>query len=120
MIVKDLKESLVEGNIYSYAWLPMERMWTDLITKEKRLPQDFEYVLMRNDMILGDISINEVRAFGQEVRMENICNCRAVDVTDGEWILSQYIMSLFNNVSNTSHWLKIFSSGFIFKIYVEM
>ena len=55
-----------------------------MITKEKRLPQDFEYVLMRNDMILGDISINEVRAFGQEVRMENICNCRAVDVTDGE------------------------------------
>ena len=38
MTVVDLKERLVEGDILSYAWLPTERMWADLLTKEKRLP----------------------------------------------------------------------------------
>ena len=68
-----------EGHVYSYAWLPTEIMSEDLLAKEKCLPQDLEDVLIRNDMNLHDTSINEVKALGQEVRIENIRNFRAVD-----------------------------------------
>ena len=63
MTVKDLKERLVEQDIYSYAQLPTERMWADLLTKEKILPKDLEYVLLKNVINLGDTTVNEVRAF---------------------------------------------------------
>ena len=31
MMIVDLKERLVCGDVYSYAWLPRERMWADII-----------------------------------------------------------------------------------------
>ena len=65
--VVDLKERLVEGDILSYVWLPTERMWADLLTKEKGLLQDLEDVFERNTIDLGDSHINEVKAFGQEI-----------------------------------------------------
>ena len=40
LTVVDLKERLVDGDIHSYAWLPTESMWADVLTKEKRLPSD--------------------------------------------------------------------------------
>ena len=53
--------------------------------KKKRLPHHLEDVLIRNHMDLVDININEVKAFGQEVRMENIRNHnRAVVIMDVE------------------------------------
>ena len=52
-------------------------MWADILTKEKKLPQSLEDVLIKNEMNLQDVTINEVKAFGQEVRMENICNRKA-------------------------------------------
>ena len=33
MVIVDLKERLPNGEIISIAWLPMEKMWTDLLTK---------------------------------------------------------------------------------------
>ena len=80
MIIVNLKERLTKGDITSYAWLPTERMWVDLLTKEKRLLQQLEDVLMMNDMDLGDTEVNEVKAFGQDVRMES----REVDEDSGE------------------------------------
>ena len=79
MMIDNLKERLIEGDILSYAWLPTESMWADLLTKEKRLPENLEDVLMRNVMELPETHINEVKAFGQEVRMTNIRNHRAVN-----------------------------------------
>ena len=64
MTVVDLKERLIEGDILSYAWLLTERMWADLLTKEKHLPQDLENVLMKNEMDLENTHIHEVKAFG--------------------------------------------------------
>ena len=46
-------------------------MWEDLLTKERKLPDDLEDFLIRNHMNLQNTSINEVKAFGQEVRMIN-------------------------------------------------
>ena len=49
-------------------------MWADILTKEKKVPPELEDVLKRNEMNLGDTSVNKVMAFGQEVRMVNIRN----------------------------------------------
>ena len=77
MTIVDLKERLLKGEESSYAWLPTEMMWADILTKEKKLPQSLEDVLIKNEMNLQDVTINEVKAFGQEVRMENIRNRKA-------------------------------------------
>jgi len=74
-VIVDLKERLVNGEVTSYAWLPTSDMWADILTKEKRVvPPKLEDVLKRNEMDLGDASVNKVLAFGQEVRMTNIRN----------------------------------------------
>ena len=80
MTVVDLKERLVEGDILSYAWLPTKRMWADLLTKEKQLPRDLEDVFEKNVMDLGDSHINEIKAYGQEIRMTNIRNRRVESI----------------------------------------
>ena len=64
MTIVDLKERLLNGEITSIAWLPTERMWADLLTKERKLPEDLEDVLFKNDMNLQYTTINEVKAFG--------------------------------------------------------
>lgn len=58
MTIIDLKKRLIKGDATSYAWLPMERMWANLLTKEKRLPEKLEDVLLRNEMNLQDTRIN--------------------------------------------------------------
>ena len=78
LTVVDLEARLIEGDKLSYTWLPTERMWADILTKEKLLPKDLEDVLVDSKMNLGDSNINEVKAFGQEVRMTTIKNHRAV------------------------------------------
>ena len=30
----DLKERLVDRDVYSYSWLPTQSMWVDMMTKE--------------------------------------------------------------------------------------
>ena len=47
MTIVDLKERLIRGEITSIAWLPTERMWADLLTKEKKLPEDLEDVMFK-------------------------------------------------------------------------
>ena len=50
MTIVDLKERLLRGEILSCAWLPTEMMWADILTKEMRLPQGLEDVLIKNVM----------------------------------------------------------------------
>ena len=70
----DLKERLLSGEITSIAWLPTKNMWADLLTKESKLPEALEDILIRNVTDIKDTTINEVKAHGQEVRMTNIRN----------------------------------------------
>ena len=74
MTVWELKDKLLDGEVLSYAWLPTEHMWADVLTKEMRMPEALEKVLTENVMVLPKTNINEVKAFGSEVRMENIRN----------------------------------------------
>ena len=80
IVIVDLKERLLNGEITSIAWLPTEKMWAYLITKEMKLPNDLEVILFKNKMNLPDTRVNEVRTFGEEVRMQNICNRRVSEV----------------------------------------
>ena len=84
MKIVDLNQRLVCGDIYSYAWLPTERMWANLLTKEKQIPEDLEDVLIRNSMNLQDMDVNEVRAFQTEVRMTNIHNRKLEEISECE------------------------------------
>ena len=52
-----------------------------MLTKEMRMPEALEKVITENVMVLPKTNINEVKAFGSEVRMENIRN-RAVKEID--------------------------------------
>ena len=72
------------GDITSYSWLPTERMWADLLMKDRKIPEDLEDILDKNNMNFQDTLIKEVKAFGQEVRMTNIRNRRAMEPDGGE------------------------------------
>ena len=78
----DLKQRLVNDEIMSYAWLPTDSMWADILTKEKNVPQNFGKVITTITLALGDTTINEVKSFGQEVRMTNIRNSMKTPETE--------------------------------------
>ena len=71
-MITDLKQRLIDDEISSYAWLPMDSMWVDILTKEKKVLLTFEKVITTNTLGLRDTTVNKVKAFGQEVRMTNI------------------------------------------------
>ena len=74
LTVVDLKDRLVERDIYSYSRLPTKNMWADMMTKEMQLPPAIEDVFLKNDLDLPQPLINEVRVIGTEIRMNNIRN----------------------------------------------
>ena len=49
-------------------------MWADILTKEKKMTSTFGEVIAKNNLSLGDTTINKVKAFSQEVWITNICN----------------------------------------------
>ena len=70
----DLKERLIDGDIYSYSWLPTKKMWADMTTKKMMLHLALADVFLKNDLEIPQPLINEVRAIGTEIRMTNIRN----------------------------------------------
>ena len=79
--VWELKEKLVSGEVSSYAWLPTQSMLADCLTKEMKMPESLDLVLKENVLVLPNAKVNEVKAFGTEVRMQNIRN-RSVRESD--------------------------------------
>ena len=74
LTVVDLKERLVDGDIFSYSWLPTKNMWADMMMKEMELPSALEDVFQNNLMDLPMPLVNELKAIGTEIRMTNIRN----------------------------------------------
>ena len=74
LTVTDLKEKLVEGDVYSYSKLPKKSMWSDLMTKEMELPSALENVFLNNNLDLPQPLVHEVKAIETEIRMSNIRN----------------------------------------------
>ena len=79
----DLKERLVDGDIYSYSWLPTKNMWADMMTEEMQLPPALEDVFLKNDLDLPQPLINEVRVIGTEIKMNNIRKRRVSSLLNG-------------------------------------
>ena len=73
-VITDLKQRLIDDEISSYAWLPSNSMWANILTKEKKMPPTFGEVIAKDNLTLRDTTINKVKAFGQEVWMMNIRN----------------------------------------------
>ena len=69
--ILDLKERLIDKDIQSYSWLPTQDMLADVLTKEMRIPQALEDVILKNEINLSQPLVNEVKA---EIRMVNIRN----------------------------------------------
>ena len=74
LMVMDLKERLLKGDIFSYSWLSTEDMWADVLTKEMHLPPLLEDVFLKNDLNLPRTLVNQVKDDGTEVWMHNIWN----------------------------------------------
>ena len=74
LTVTDLKERLLEGDIFSYFWLSTEDMWADVLTKEMSLTTLLEDDFLKNKLNLPRIFVNQVKAVGMEVQMHNIRN----------------------------------------------
>ena len=72
--IVDLKERLVDKDIFSYSWLPTKDMWADVMTKEMQLPPALEDVFLKNDFSLPQPLINEVKAIGTDIRMTKMRN----------------------------------------------
>ena len=72
--IVDLKERLVDKDIFSYSWLPTKDMLADVMTKEMHLPPALEDVFLKNDFSLPQPLMNEVKVLGMEIRMINIRN----------------------------------------------
>ena len=72
--IMDLKERLLDGDVYSYSWLPTQEMLADVLKKEKKIPQALEDVIVENKISISQPLVNEVKAVGTEIRMINIHN----------------------------------------------
>ena len=70
----NFKERLVDGEIYLYSWLPTQGMLVDVLTKEMKIPQALEDIILKNKISIFRPLANEVRAVGTEIRMINIHN----------------------------------------------
>ena len=44
MTVVDLKERLLDGDVYSYPWVPTKNMWVDMITNEIKLLPSLDHL----------------------------------------------------------------------------
>ena len=74
MTVFDLKERLVDGDVFSYSWLPTKTIWVEMMTMEMQLPSSLEDVILKNVLDLPQPLVNEGRSVGTEIWMNNIRN----------------------------------------------
>ena len=64
----------MDGEIYSYSWLPTQEMLADVLTKEMKIPLALEEIIFKNQISIPRPLMNEVKAVGTEIRMINIQN----------------------------------------------
>ena len=64
----------MDKDIQSYSWLPTQDMLADVLTKEMKIPQALEDVILKNEISISQPLVNEVKAVGTEIRMVTIRN----------------------------------------------
>ena len=82
MTVKDLKDRLLQGEVTSYSWLPTKEMMADCLTKEMKMPESMESVLLGEGLVLKEPFLNEILNVDGKLRMRNIRNRKKVEIGD--------------------------------------
>ena len=55
----DLKERLLDGEVYSYSWLPPQEMLADVLKKEMKIPQALEDIILETKISISQPLVNE-------------------------------------------------------------
>ena len=74
MIVQELKDSLMEGDVKSYQWIPTREMWSDGLTKEMEMAEGLRKMMKIGTCDLRNDEVNKVVCENDEVKMLNIRN----------------------------------------------
>ena len=74
MIVQELKERLMEGDVRLYQWIPTKEMWSDGLTKEMEMAEGLRKMLKTGVCKLRKEEVNKVIYDKEEIRMVNIRN----------------------------------------------
>ena len=74
MSVQELKDSLVEGYVRSYQWIPTKEMWADGLTKEMGMAEVLREMLKTGVCELGKSEVNKVEYEDEEIKRLNIRN----------------------------------------------
>ena len=74
MVIQDLKEQLMDGEVASYQWIPMDMMWAEALTKEMVMHEDMRELLSEGNLELLDEGINKVQCVNGEINITNIWN----------------------------------------------
>ena len=74
MTVQELKDSLVEGDVRSYQWIPTKEMWSDGLTKEMEMAEGLRKMMKTGVCELKKDEVNKVVYENEEVKMLNIRN----------------------------------------------
>ena len=74
MTVQELKDSLIEGDVRSYQWIPTREMWSDGLTKKMEMSEGLRKMLKTGVCELKKDEVNKVVYENDEVKMLNIRN----------------------------------------------
>ena len=58
MIVKEMKDRLIEGEVTSYQWMPTDQMWADALTKELEIPEGLQKLIANGNLDMEDKELN--------------------------------------------------------------
>ena len=74
MVIQDLKETLVDGEISSYQWIPTRWMWVDALMRQMEIYCDMRELLIEGNFELEYEGKNKVQFIQGEIKMFNIPN----------------------------------------------
>ena len=74
MIVQELKDRLMSGEVKSYQWIPTKEMWADGLKKEIEMAEGLRKMLKEGVCSLKKEEVNKVVCEKEEIRMINIRN----------------------------------------------
>ena len=79
MMVQELKERLMEGDVRLYQWIPTKEMWSDGLTKEMEMAEGLRKLLKTGVCEIQKGEVNKVVYEKEEIRMLNIRNRKKVE-----------------------------------------
>ena len=76
MIVQEMKEKLMEGDLKSYQWLSTKEMWANGLTKEIEMAEGLRKLFKAGKCGIMKEEVNKVVCENEEIKMLNIRNLK--------------------------------------------